>query len=170
MHVDALVHKCAQNLQACVSVCVALCCPCAVPCYAALHRSANLYCTESCCCAPPLCCAVLASRDPVTQAWLAAHCDPVFGFPSVVRFSWETANRWVGSIVLVMPAQPYATATPDCRVSLIARSHRCESHFPRRHLRLSMNVSQSAALTVLVGWVPCVLSHSVVTSTRAVMA
>eukprot|EP00879_Flechtneria_rotunda_P022504 GHRR01023755.1.p1 GENE.GHRR01023755.1~~GHRR01023755.1.p1 ORF type:complete len:324 (+),score=117.04 GHRR01023755.1:855-1826(+) len=32
--------------------------------------------------------------DPVTQAWLAANCDPVFGFIPLVRFSWETCSRW----------------------------------------------------------------------------
>ncbi|KAF6254035.1 ribonuclease HII [Scenedesmus sp. NREL 46B-D3] len=31
--------------------------------------------------------------DPVTQAWLAEHCDAVFGFPPLVRFSWETCSR-----------------------------------------------------------------------------
>ena len=29
--------------------------------------------------------------DPVTQGWLASNKDPVFGFPSLVRFSWSTA-------------------------------------------------------------------------------
>lgn len=31
--------------------------------------------------------------DPVTQAWLAGHCDAVWGFPPLVRFSWETCSR-----------------------------------------------------------------------------
>eukprot|EP00775_Hariotina_reticulata_P012168 gene12168-12306_t len=32
--------------------------------------------------------------DPLTQAWLTTHCDPVFGFPGrLVRFSWETCTR-----------------------------------------------------------------------------
>ena len=30
--------------------------------------------------------------DPVTKAWLAASMDGVFGWPSVVRFSWQTAR------------------------------------------------------------------------------
>jgi len=38
---------------------------------------------------PVLCCV----SDPTTQAWLSSHCDRVFGFPPVVRFSWETATR-----------------------------------------------------------------------------
>jgi len=29
--------------------------------------------------------------DPQTQAWLKSHLHPVFGFPSLVRFSWSTA-------------------------------------------------------------------------------
>eukprot|EP00891_Asterochloris_glomerata_P008869 jgi/Astpho2/8869/fgenesh1_pm.00129_%23_13_t len=31
--------------------------------------------------------------DPVTKQWLDSHMDPVFGFPSLVRFSWQTADR-----------------------------------------------------------------------------
>lgn len=31
--------------------------------------------------------------DPVTKAWMAGSVDPVFGFPSFVRFSWETCER-----------------------------------------------------------------------------
>ena len=30
--------------------------------------------------------------DPNTQAWLKTAVDPVFGFPSVVRFSWTTVK------------------------------------------------------------------------------
>ena len=30
--------------------------------------------------------------DPLTKAWLVDHLDPVFGFPSVVRFSWQTSR------------------------------------------------------------------------------
>lgn len=30
--------------------------------------------------------------DPLTKAWLAANFDPVFGWPSVARFSWSTAK------------------------------------------------------------------------------
>eukprot|EP00884_Botryococcus_braunii_P008989 jgi/Botrbrau1/18091/Bobra.0702s0001.1 len=31
--------------------------------------------------------------DPETVAWLKQHLDPVFGFPSLVRFSWQTCTR-----------------------------------------------------------------------------
>ena len=31
--------------------------------------------------------------DAVTQAWLLAHKEPVFGFPSLVRFSWQSTTR-----------------------------------------------------------------------------
>lgn len=34
--------------------------------------------------------------DAVTKAWLAAHVDPVFGFPSLVRFSWSACARGRG--------------------------------------------------------------------------
>ncbi|CAL8466811.1 g6347 [Coccomyxa elongata] len=29
--------------------------------------------------------------DPDTKLWLQQHLDPIFGFPSIVRFSWSTA-------------------------------------------------------------------------------
>ncbi len=28
--------------------------------------------------------------DPKTKQWLKQHSDPVFGFPSLIRFSWKT--------------------------------------------------------------------------------
>ena len=31
--------------------------------------------------------------DPATKRWLAAHCHRVFGFPSLIRFSWQTCTR-----------------------------------------------------------------------------
>jgi ribonuclease H2 subunit A len=31
--------------------------------------------------------------DPLTKKWLRTNCDRVFGFPSVVRFSWKTAKN-----------------------------------------------------------------------------
>ncbi|XP_074037155.1 ribonuclease H2 subunit A [Leptinotarsa decemlineata] len=31
--------------------------------------------------------------DPVTKKFLAENCDPVFGFPQLVRFSWSTAEK-----------------------------------------------------------------------------
>lgn len=31
--------------------------------------------------------------DPDTIKWLKAHMDPVFGFPDIARFVWETCNR-----------------------------------------------------------------------------
>lgn len=37
--------------------------------------------------------AFLAGADPDTKAWLQQHLDPVFGFPSLVRFSWSTCER-----------------------------------------------------------------------------
>lgn len=31
--------------------------------------------------------------DPVTKKFLVDHCDVVFGFPQLVRFSWSTAQN-----------------------------------------------------------------------------
>lgn len=31
--------------------------------------------------------------DPATKRWLAANCHRVFGFPSLIRFSWQTCTR-----------------------------------------------------------------------------
>lgn len=38
--------------------------------------------------------------DPDTKKWLASNIDPVFGFPSVVRFSWSTAVNILSSDAL----------------------------------------------------------------------
>ena len=35
--------------------------------------------------------------DPITKQWLASNTDHVFGFPSVVRFSWSTAANILAS-------------------------------------------------------------------------
>ena len=31
--------------------------------------------------------------DSLTKAWLKTSFDPVFGFPTLVRFSWSTARK-----------------------------------------------------------------------------
>lgn len=31
--------------------------------------------------------------DPVTKRFLKENCDPVFGFPQLVRFSWSTSSN-----------------------------------------------------------------------------
>lgn len=31
--------------------------------------------------------------DPQTKQWLREHVDPVFGFPTLVRFSWSTCQE-----------------------------------------------------------------------------
>jgi ribonuclease H2 subunit A len=31
--------------------------------------------------------------DPTTKKFLAENCDPVFGFPQLVRFSWSTTTE-----------------------------------------------------------------------------
>jgi ribonuclease H2 subunit A len=42
--------------------------------------------------------------DPATQAWLSSNMDPVFGFPHLVRFSWDTCGRWVIGMYIVEAA------------------------------------------------------------------
>lgn len=32
-------------------------------------------------------------NDPATKSWLAGNVDPIFGFPTLVRFSWSTAEK-----------------------------------------------------------------------------
>lgn len=39
--------------------------------------------------------------DPETKAWLANHKHSVFGFPSVVRFSWGTCTSYYKDMVEV---------------------------------------------------------------------
>lgn len=31
--------------------------------------------------------------DPATKKFLRAHMDPIFGFPKIVRNSWQTASK-----------------------------------------------------------------------------
>lgn len=32
-------------------------------------------------------------KDPATVSWLEKNCDPIFGYPSLVRFSWATTTK-----------------------------------------------------------------------------
>ena len=59
----------------------------------------------SCVCVCVCVCCVSAS-DPATKRWLARHVDVVFGFPSVVRFSWSTARQ-------LLQARAYAVTWHD---------------------------------------------------------
>ncbi|KAK1288109.1 Ribonuclease H2 subunit A [Acorus calamus] len=40
--------------------------------------------------------------DPETKAWLANHKHPLFGFPSLVRFSWGTCTPYFKSMIEVL--------------------------------------------------------------------
>lgn len=35
----------------------------------------------------------LPIADPNTKAWLGAALEPLFGFPELTRFSWQTVSR-----------------------------------------------------------------------------
>ena len=37
--------------------------------------------------------ASMCPADPVTVAWLKGNIDKVFGFPAIVRFSWQTTTK-----------------------------------------------------------------------------
>lgn len=39
-------------------------------------------------------------KDPNTKVWLQNNVDPVFGFPSVLRFSWKTSDEILNSAAL----------------------------------------------------------------------
>ena len=41
----------------------------------------------------------------MTKAWLVAHLHPVFGFPSLVRFSWGTTKRLLEVEADAVPVQ-----------------------------------------------------------------
>lgn len=34
-------------------------------------------------------------NDPKTKEWIKNHCDKVFGFPGLVRFSWSTCENYL---------------------------------------------------------------------------
>lgn len=61
------------------------------PCQQALHRVPIGERGQPC--DPWVCGGRLLCADPVTKAWLEANMDRVFGFPDLVRFSWQTCTR-----------------------------------------------------------------------------
>ena len=55
--------------------------------------------------------------DADTKAWLVSNLNPVFGFPSVVRFSWATTKRLLEGEAEAVPVQwcgRQATAVRVC--------------------------------------------------------
>ena len=55
--------------------------------------------------------------DPVTKAWLVAHVDWVFGFPSVVRFSWATCKTILDASCV---AVQWWARTPICQGCMLS--------------------------------------------------
>ena len=45
---------------------------------------------------------VLLGADPETKSWLEKHQHSVFGFPSLVRFSWGTCTSYSKNMVEVV--------------------------------------------------------------------
>lgn len=35
--------------------------------------------------------------DPITVSWMKRHCDPIFGYPRLIRFSWSTAENAISN-------------------------------------------------------------------------
>jgi ribonuclease H2 subunit A len=74
-------------------------------------------------CEPGLACSTAFGSgypaDPATKAWLHAAVDPVFGFPSVMRFSWKTCHS-----VLFRAACPVVWEDDDSEESALASQTR----------------------------------------------
>jgi hypothetical protein len=53
--------------------------------------------------------------DPDTKSWLEQNSNPVFGFPSVVRFSWATCKPYFtkGGVDIFWLASPISICPPD---------------------------------------------------------
>jgi ribonuclease H2 subunit A len=45
--------------------------------------------------------------DGLTQKWLLRNCDPVMGFPTLVRYSWSTADKIIKEHMVGL--EPYST-------------------------------------------------------------
>lgn len=45
--------------------------------------------------------------DPVTTTWLKSSVDSVFGYPALVRFSWQTTTRLLED--MAFPVHWYCT-------------------------------------------------------------
>lgn len=68
--------------------------------------------------------------DPETKAWLTQHKHSVFGFPSLVRFSWGTCTTHLKSEVEV--------AWLVCFLFALLNSHILLISFYGKHLMLSL--------------------------------
>ena len=67
----------------------------------------------------------------MTKAWLVAHMDPVFGFPSLVRFSWATCKTILDASGVAVqwwaPTGSFKQLTHDM-LWLVERFTWCEAH------------------------------------------
>ncbi|GAQ87137.1 Ribonuclease H [Klebsormidium nitens] len=69
--------------------------------------------------------------DPETKTWLAANVDPVFGFPSLVRFSWGTCKPLVAK--LCVDVQWENDDEDESESTSARKNRRYESAAPGRH-------------------------------------
>jgi ribonuclease H2 subunit A len=53
--------------------------------------------------------------DPYTKKWLAKNIDHVFGFPSIVRFSWKTTTRILKETIKPIKWENYNDDNDDDR-------------------------------------------------------
>ncbi|KAF6002336.1 Ribonuclease H2 subunit A [Cyanidiococcus yangmingshanensis] len=61
--------------------------------------------------------------DPITRRWLGRHLDPIFGLPSLVRFSWSTCQTLLEK-ECVRVEWPLEHAPPTDLTSFLARKKR----------------------------------------------
>ena len=81
------------------------------------------------------CCVLCA--DPATKRWLLRHVDVVFGFPSVVRFSWSTARQ-------LLHTKAYAVTWHDALDEEDAGEERAKIDANTRRLEDCMNAATNS--------------------------
>jgi hypothetical protein len=66
--------------------------------------------------------------DPDTKRWLEDHKHPVFGFPTLVRFSWGTCKPFFKDAVEVTwCVQIFNLYVPICEQILLVRFVNCKT-------------------------------------------
>lgn len=82
---------------------------------------------------------------PATKAWLASNFDPIFGFPSLVRFSWSTAEK-----ILDEKAAPVDWEDPDEEEDMSVVPIKISSFFAKSPAKTKENVGPIGMLFSLI--------------------